>query len=353
MSPFTRRRDELEQAASTAADEQRRRLAAERELETLRAAFDAVPVGLVLADRTGRVVLRNAAGRPGGHADVLVEEEIADKLRAAGQGARSERRLELYGPPQKVLLIRGVPLGGSGSLVVIDDLSERVRLDAVRTDFVANVSHELKTPVGALAVLADAMSDEDDLGTVHSLAGRMVAEAERASRTIDDLLELSRIELGGHAEDEEVSLRRIIDEAVDRTSIAAERRSIVIVVEIHDLPRLRGDARQLASAVANLLDNAVKYSPEGSEVHVRCASTADRVEIAVIDRGIGIPARDLDRIFERFYRVDRARSRETGGTGLGLAIVRHVATNHGGDVTVTSREGEGTTFTLRLPTSED
>jgi two-component system sensor histidine kinase SenX3 len=178
----------------------------------------------------------------------------------------------------------------------------------------------------------------------------MVDEAHRAARTIDDLLELSRTELGGAAAKDLVAVAQVVDDAVARAQAAAEHHSVKVIV--HNEPgdlHVVGSHRQLVSAVANLLENAVKYSNTGSEVIVESRRDNDWIEIVVTDTGVGIPARDTDRIFERFYRVDRARSRDTGGTGLGLSIVRHVATNHSGEVNVQSREGEGSVFTIRMP----
>ncbi|MFM8268225.1 MAG: sensor histidine kinase [Ilumatobacteraceae bacterium] len=322
------------------------------EVALLRAALDAVPTGVVVVAADGAVVRRSAMPTGGGAGDVLVDEAVDAVVRAALAGSVDERIVDLYGPPARQFVVRGVPLPGGGALASVDDVSERARLDAVRTDFVANISHELRTPVGALAVLADTLADDDDPEVVRQLARRMVDEAHRASSTIDDLLELSRIELGGAAVRDVVDVGEVVAAAMQRTAGAAAARGVRVVVDDPHPPKAIGDSRQLVSAVANLLDNAVKYSDEGAEVHVRVERCGDGVEIAVIDRGIGIPARDLDRIFERFYRVDRARSRDTGGTGLGLAIVRHVATNHGGEVRVESHEGEGSTFVLRIPVGD-
>ena len=233
---------------------------------------------------------------------------------------------------------------------MIEDITERYLVDAVRTDFVANISHELKTPVGALAVLAEALSQEDDLDIIHRLSDKMADEAIRVGRTIDDLLELSRIEFGGEAVKDEVDAGAIISESISRVSPLASTHSIkVAMIELATPLKVVGDRRQLVSAIGNLVENAVKYSEVGSAVEVSAQADGDSVEFTVKDFGLGIPSRDLDRVFERFYRVDRARSRDTGGTGLGLAIVRHVANNHGGDVSVTSIEGEGSTFSLKIP----
>ena len=326
----------------------------EAEVLKLRRALDALPIGIVLADSTGHTTVENVAARTHhGHAAVLVEEAIERHVRQAVRGYVSGQTVEFIGPPRTVLDVQAIPLEDGGALVTIDDVSERARLDAVRTDFVANISHELKTPVGALAVLAEALTDIDDPPAARRLASKMVDEAHRAARTIDDLLELSRTELGGAAATDVVSVAQVVDDAVARAEAAAEQHSIRVTVD-HGPGDLRvlGSHRQLVSAVANLLENAVKYSDDGSNVAVASRRDNDWIEIAVTDTGVGIPARDIDRIFERFYRVDRARSRDTGGTGLGLSIVRHVATNHSGEVTVQSREGEGSVFTIRVPVGD-
>jgi two-component system sensor histidine kinase SenX3 len=226
---------------------------------------------------------------------------------------------------------------------------------------VANVSHELKTPVGALSVLAETLQDERDPATVQRLAGRMLAEAERAANTIDDLMELSRIELGGDRTVEQVKVADVVAGAIDRVRELARRADITVTAlepvdrmgRRSSLLSIDGDRRQLVSALGNLVENAVKYSDPGSSVQVRVRQVDGAVEISVLDHGVGIPANDLDRVFERFYRVDQARSRATGGTGLGLSIVRHVATHHGGSVGVSSIEGEGSTFTLTFPMCHD
>jgi len=326
--------------------------AARAEVERLRTALDSVQLGMVITDAAGRPVLRNRAATLGGHAELLVNEAIQRLTAAALRGEAAEDRVNLYGPPMRVLLVRAVPLPDGGTLVTIDDLSERVRLDAVRTDFVSNISHELKTPVGALALLAETLQDSDDLDLTRRLAGKLVDEAHRAAGTIDDLLELSRIELGGQGERERVSVPAVLNDAAARHRLTAENFGVVLEVGEANGRTVLGNRLQLVSAVSNLIDNAVKYSNRGGVVRIDAEVDDPDLLIRVADQGVGIPARDIDRIFERFYRVDRARSRDTGGTGLGLAIVRHIATNHGGDVSVRSREGEGSTFTLRIPIEE-
>lgn len=219
----------------------------------------------------------------------------------------------------------------------------------MRRDFVANVSHELKTPMGAVGLLAETLLSENEPQVTQRLAHRIYSEAFRISRVIDDLLDLSRIENEESPPREPVLINLVMAEAAERVREAASQLQIKVSLEEPDPPLVvLGDRRQLTSAVYNLLENAVKFSPEGSDVSCIGRADGDDVVVAVEDHGVGIP-RDLERIFERFYRVDAARSRSTGGTGLGLAIVRHVAANHRGSVQVESREGEGSTFTLRLP----
>jgi two-component system, OmpR family, sensor histidine kinase SenX3 len=344
----------LEQAVSSAVERRRSVARAESRLAW---ALGAIASGVVIFDERGQMVYRNesaASFLAGRHGDALVEDAITTLAGDALRGKAGEQELELYGPPRRVVDVRAVPLAHaerpSGALVVVEDTSERRRLENVRRDFVANISHELKTPVGALALLAETLLDEDDVEVIRRLAERLAAEAFRVGRTIDDLLELSRIEVGSEPPSEPVGVGRFVGEAVDRVRPAAEQRGIEMVVE-EPPGRLTvvGERRQLVSAVTNLVENAVKYSERGSTVEVEAHTDGTWVEVAVRDSGMGIPQRDLERIFERFYRVDRARSRETGGTGLGLAIVRHVASNHRGEVRVESREGVGSTFTLRLP----
>lgn len=327
-------------------------------------ALASIPQGVVVFDTDGDIVFRNkVAARylSARHSEALVEEAITDLAAAAlgSDGATAPTRtIDLFGPPRRTLVLRSVALERQddelGTLVLIDDVTDRRRLEAVRRDFVANISHELKTPVGALGLLAETLVSEDDPSVVRRLAERMLGEALRVGRTIDDLLELSRIETDDDTAREPVAVERFVGEAVDRVRGAADQQHITIAVD--EVPAgltVAGDRRQLVSAIYNLLDNAVKYSEPGSSVQVGTRVDASWVEIAVQDHGVGIPRRDLERVFERFYRVDPARSRDTGGTGLGLAIVRHIAGNHAGAVRVESREGEGSTFTLRLPVEAD
>jgi two-component system sensor histidine kinase SenX3 len=346
--------DHLEHSVSQATERRTRMADAENRLSW---ALGAIANGVVIFDERGEVVYRNdpaASFLAARHSDALVEDAIGTLAADALRGRRAERELELFGPPRRMLNVRAVPLADparpSGVLVVVEDTSERRRLENVRRDFVANISHELKTPVGALALLAETLLDERDPEVARRLAERLANEAFRVGGTIDDLLELSRLEVASAPANEHVPVSTFVTEAVARVEPAAEQRGIEFAVEeTPDRLTVVGERRQLVSAVTNLLDNAVKYSEPGSSVEVRARTDGTWVDVTVRDHGMGIPRRDLERIFERFYRVDRARSRETGGTGLGLAIVRHVASNHRGEVRVESREGLGSTFTLRLP----
>lgn len=344
----------LERAAETIA---LRMDVAQADVDRMRKALEVLPQGVVVCDPSGIEVFRNEVAEVfsvARHGEMRVEHAVQKALAAALGGTPQGRELDVDGPPPRMLVVTAVPLEhngySAGALAIIDDVSERRRLEAVRRDFVANLSHELKTPVGALGLLAETIAAEDDPTVNRRLAERMTGEAARVGRLIEDLLALSRIEADERPVREPVSVRAIVDEAIERISSLAGLRHISVVSDaVGAGETVQGDRRQLVSAVANLLENACTYSDEGSSVRVACEQEGPWVEIAVGDQGIGIPANDLERVFERFYRVDRARARSTGGTGLGLAIVRHVVRNHGGEVRVESRRGVGSTFTLRLP----
>ncbi|MFF8280200.1 sensor histidine kinase [Streptomyces lateritius] len=267
---------------------------------------------------------------------------------------------------------RVAPLGSRLVLLLVEDLTEARRIEAVRRDFVANVSHELKTPTGALSLLSEAVMDaSDDPEAVTRFAGRMQIEATRLTNLVQELIDLSRVQNDDPLEDSEpVRVDELVAEAIDRSRHTASTKQITMASNVwspegsdHSGGGRReggtgdlfvwGSRGQLAAALGNLVENAVNYSPARTRVGIAArkitAPGGDLIEIAVTDQGIGIPDKDKERIFERFYRVDPARSRATGGTGLGLAIVKHVAASHGGEVTVWSTEGQGSTFTLRLP----
>jgi two-component system sensor histidine kinase SenX3 len=272
---------------------------------------------------------------------------------------RADVRLpgDLVGSGPRLVGVHGVRLDSGTAAppgpvaLVLQDVTEARRVEAVRRDFVANVGHELKTPVGALALLAEAIEGAaDDPDAVQRFAGRIAVEADRLGRLVRELIDLSRLQ-GGEPLPElvPVEVDRVLAEAVDRTRTAARAKKLDIVVGGQQDLVVRGVENQLATAVTNLLANAVAYSAGESRIAVAARARSGFAEIAVTDSGIGIPRADRQRVFERFYRVDQSRASSTGGTGLGLAIVKHVASNHGGSVSVWSEEGLGSTFTLRIP----
>ena len=321
----------------------------------------------VVWDASGAVVLQHHPD-----ADLVADESVTavrveralNEARDAGLAGRStHHEVSVYGPPRRELRIHGHPILAEasqaespviGAVARIEDVSRQHRVEEMRRDFVANISHELRTPVGAIGVLAEMMVGEPSVDILSRLAVRMDIEATRLARMVDELLSLARLEAGTEGQRQRVVVRECVDAAIERvTPAAVAGHAAISVVEIPGDVRAEvlGDPVQLISAVHNLLDNAVKYSDDNGPVTVRIDSAIEPgfVHLCVVDRGIGIPLADRERIFERFYRVDRARARNTGGTGLGLAIVRHVATNFGGQVHVHSIEGQGSTFTMVLP----
>jgi two-component system sensor histidine kinase SenX3 len=427
----------------------------------LRRSLDTLTQGVVLCDENGTVIYRNGRANAlmvSRHGDALAAQAVTELLEEAWHEGAAERTLDLYGPPRRTLQVRARQIDDGrrplGVIALIEDVSERRRLEEIRRDFVANVSHELKTPVGALGLLAETLVSEPDPDVAQRLAGRIHNEAFRVSRIIDDLLDLSRIEAEEAPAREPVLVNLVMADAIERVRSTADQRGIEIVLHEPAPPvAVLGERRQLVSAMHALLENSITYSYDNSKIvvsgtirranptpahaapvrpgpahatgaHVALGNAAlgnaasdpdgpveaaftrqafteepplpseaaggetswsgpassttapsalegdstlingpegangtpawpledrDTVRLSVQDSGIGIPARDLDRIFERFYRVDHGRSRDTGGTGLGLSIVRHVANNHQGWVDVESREGEGSTFSLVLP----
>ncbi len=260
------------------------------------------------------------------------------------------------GEASMVVDARVAPLGDSHVLLLVDDRSQALRVEETRRDFVANVSHELKTPVGGLALLAEAVLEaHDDPEAVARFARRMQVESTRLTRLVQEIVDLSRIQVADTLSDpDRIDLLGVAKEAVDISRLSAETKKIALVVA-HDSGRheVWGEHDLLTTAISNLVGNAIAYSENGTRVTVKVATGGGLVTVAVTDQGQGIPLSDQERIFERFYRVDGARSRATGGTGLGLAIVKHVCANHGGEVTVWSEPGHGSTFTMRLPAAGD
>ncbi|GCD90717.1 cell wall metabolism sensor histidine kinase WalK [Nocardioides sp. LS1] len=284
----------------------------------------------------------------------LLSEDLAElvrQVRRDGQIRETELLMSRSGMPSRHVTARVAPLGSRLVLALVEDRTRERRVEAVRRDFVANVSHELKTPVGAIRLLAEAVGDAaDDPEAVKRFAGRMLTESDRLSRLVQQVIELSRLQGDDPLEAPmPVSLDDVISVAVDTSAIDADSKRIQVVTGgVHGL-EVYGSQEQVTAAVANLVANAVSYSGNDSTVLVTAKADERTVEISVVDQGIGIPETEMDRIFERFYRVDPARHRSTGGTGLGLSIVKHVAATHGGDVRVWSVEGQGSTFTLTLP----
>jgi len=328
--------------------------------------LDLMDPAVVFVDTDDAVLLANPAARALGivrGSRLMVPEllDLAQKVRASG-GRRTDVRLpgDLAGTGPRLVGVHGVRLH-SGTLpppgpvaLVLQDVTEARRVEAVRRDFVANVGHELKTPVGALALLAEAIEGAaDDPEAVQRFAGRIAHESDRLARLVRELIDLSRIQ-GGEPLPElvPVEIDTVLAEAVDRTRTAARAKDLEIVVGGQTGLVVRGVESQLATAVTNLLANAVAYSEGAERIAVAARARSGFAEIAVTDSGIGIPRKDRNRVFERFYRVDQSRASSTGGTGLGLAIVKHVASNHGGSVSVWSEEGLGSTFTLRIPLAQ-
>ena len=286
----------------------------------------------------------------------LVHESVValvDQVRRDGIPISQELHLARgpFGEAQLHLLVRVARLGSRFVLLLADDRTESHRLDDVRRDFVANVSHELKTPIGAVSLLAEALaSAANEPAEVKRFAKRLTQESERLAGITAEIIELSRLQSGDPlTAAERVSVDAVVAQAVDRNRVAAESHRISLVPSGKIRAEVFGDEQLLVTAVHNLISNAVQYSPDGSRVGIGVTVDNGIVEISVTDQGVGIPDDERDRVFERFFRVDTARSRNTGGSGLGLSIVKHVVQNHGGDVRVWSQQGRGSTFTIRLP----
>ncbi len=303
--------------------------------EVLQASAPAYAMGLVRNSRVG------------------VEEllDLVRQVRRDGQIREAELVLTQQRAAPRHVVARVAPLGSRVVLVLVDDRTRERRVETIRRDFVANVSHELKTPVGALQLLAEAVARAaDDPEAVQRFSARMRTESERLSRLVQQIIELSRLQGDDPLEAvSSVPVDTVIERAVDRVRVDAADKGVQLVCGGPCDYSVLGNGDQLVVALGNLVENAVGYSAAGTKVTVSAHATGDGVDISVTDQGVGIPASELDRIFERFYRVDPARARTTGGTGLGLSIVKHVAATHGGEVRVWSMEGEGSTFTLSLP----
>jgi two-component system sensor histidine kinase SenX3 len=288
----------------------------------------------------------------------LVHAQLRDMAAEARRfGLVRERELELprgpLGRGRLVVHARVALLGTEHVLILVDDRTEAQRVEEIRRDFVANVSHELKTPVGALHLLAEAVHDAaEEPGDVRHFAEKMEREAKRLTALVQEIIDLSRLQVADALHPPEpVTIDDVVAEAIDRSRLGAQAKGIDVTIGGDHGAVVFGDHNLLVTAVRNLVDNAIAYSPGDTRIGIGVRREQGLVEVSVTDQGIGIAPTEQERIFERFYRVDQARSRATGGTGLGLSIVKHVAANHGGEVTVWSVEGQGSTFTLRLPDS--
>jgi two-component system sensor histidine kinase SenX3 len=324
--------------------------------------LEALPEIVIVVDETDDVEHASAGASALGlvRAGVITHEALLPMIRRARTtGTISDNVIEQRRPaPGRGMIslaLRVAPLRDGAVLLTVRDLSAASRVESVRRDFVANVSHELKTPVGALTLLAEAAEQAaDDPDAVRHFAGRMQHESARLGNLVRDLIDLSRLQSDdplSHASP--VDVDAMVEQAVESVRTAADARNITVVDSGTPHLVVEGDEGQLVTAVRNLLANAVAYSPEHTQVTVTTAINEEGIQIAVRDQGVGIAQAEQDRIFERFYRIDPARSRVTGGTGLGLAIVKHVCANHGGQVTLWSVPGEGSTFTLKLPATQD
>jgi len=319
------------------------------------------PVGIVVVDIHRDVVFMNdQAVALGAVKDRLLDDRAwlaAQRTLTTGEPGEIDLSPRRTGPSGRSgLSVRGqvrllTEEDSRFAVLYVDDQSEHARMEATRRDFVANVSHELKTPVGAMGVLAEALlSSPEDPELVRRFGGKVLAESNRLANMVGELIELSRLQGAERLPDlEPVDVDTVVSEALSRYKVAADNADIEITTDAPTGLRVLGNQPLLVTALANLISNAIAYSPHGSTVSVSRRRRGDNVEIAVTDRGFGIARADQERVFERFFRVDKARSRMTGGTGLGLAIVKHVAANHNGSIRVWSQPGTGSTFTLSIP----
>ncbi|WP_102144416.1 sensor histidine kinase [Mycobacterium hubeiense] len=325
----------------------------------------AATVGIVVVDSFRDVVYSNERARELGLvSDRLLDDRAwlaAERTLATGEDVEVDLApRKRANPGRSGLSIRGhsrllTEDDRRFAVVYADDQSEHARMEATRRDFVANVSHELKTPVGAMGVLSEALlASAEDPDTVRRFAEKMVTESNRLANMVGELIELSRLQGAERLPDlEAVDVDTVVAEALSRYKVAADNADIAITTDAPTGYRVLGDQSLLVTAIANLVSNAIAYSPNGSPVSISRRRRGDNIEISVTDRGIGIAREDQERVFERFFRVDKARSRATGGTGLGLAIVKHVAANHNGSIRLWSQPGTGSTFTLSIPAYPD
>ena len=319
--------------------------------------------GGIVIDPRGRVRLASHSASAYGlvRGPDLVHTDLRDLvLQVQHDGVIREEDYDIIRGPlsygQIVIGVRVAPVSDGFTIVLVEDRTQARRVEEVRRDFVVNVSHELKTPVGGLTLLAEAVEGaRDDPEAVARFAGRIKIETERLARLVNEIVDLSRLQTKDLLADMViVDVAACAEEAVDHSKVIAGDRDVrAVTVGPRDLLRVYGDHELITTAIRNLVTNAISYSDDGTRVTVVTRLQGERVEVAVTDEGHGISPSDQERVFERFYRVDAARSRSTGGTGLGLSIVKHICSNHRGDITLWSEEGQGSTFTIRLPAADD
>jgi signal transduction histidine kinase len=358
LARISSRRRATDTGRSRETDELKERLkTAEAERGRADLVLSSMPEGVLLFGADGETMYANpAAERHLGVVPPSISAVLPLAIREAAVGVREIREpAEAEAETGGHRWVRGsaIPVGAGEVLLVVRDITEARRLDDIRRDFVANASHELKTPAASIQAAAETIRSAvlDDPGVLPGFAGQLEREAERLSRIISDLLDLSRLESGSDLTDA-VALDAIVLEEAARFQEAAGDAGVELSVDVGAAPHMWGSGRDLSLLVRNLIDNAIRYTRRGGRVDLRLTTAEGEAVLTVSDTGVGIPTRDLPRIFERFYRVDRARSRETGGTGLGLSIVRHVVENHGGRVSVDSELGRGTRFEVRLPAAD-
>ncbi len=327
----------------------------ERDQSTREAILSSMEEGVLLFDHDGSVAYQNERAQQllGGRLEStrgLVQPALRELVETAASGATPQPVEVIAGPVPRTLLASALPISGGQTLTVLRDVTQARMIDAVRRDFVANASHELKTPVASIQALAETLvaAASNDPEEVPRFAAQLEREAIRLSRIVTDLLDLSRLE-GEAVTRDEVRLDRLVAEEVRRLQQRADEAGLTLEDHLDAPVLVRGSARDLSLLTRNLLENAIQYTRGGGKIEVSVGTEDGAAILVVRDTGIGIPGREQARIFERFYRVDRARSRETGGTGLGLSIVKHIVENHGGTVRVQSELGMGSTFTVRIP----
>ncbi|MEC8334807.1 MAG: HAMP domain-containing sensor histidine kinase [Actinomycetota bacterium] len=341
------------------------RITADAFRQQLIAALDSLNYGIAIYGQDDQLIHTNPYASSllsGVHSGALIADAIDELFQTRDGQEVIDQELDVFdnSHPSSVthsrkktfyIILRELSIEGNqiGSVVTIEDISEQERLESVRRDFISNISHELKTPIGAIALLTETLLGEPDTDLVQKFAPNILQETERLSETIDDLLSLSRIEHGSTDSFNQIDILKCIEQAIDRVNIFAKQNEVTVLTSFPPAPvHLFGDELQLISAFYNILENSVKYKRiNQGNVHLTVQQLDDFIEVKISDNGIGIPTKDLDRIFERFYCVDRSHS--GSGVGLGLAIVRHVIVNHEGVIRIESTEGVGTTFFIQFP----